>query len=201
MSRLSVVFEVTPPAGNESPRRRDEPPTEYARRLSRDKAREVARKSVDGVVVAADTIVVIDDDVLGKPVDASEARDMLRRLRGHTHQVTTGVTTIDAGSGETLTSSKTSEVVMRGYSDAEIDAYVASGEPFDKAGAYAVQDEAFHPAEGVDGCYVNVVGLPVCEVVTLLGRLEVESAFAPGWEPPGDCPDCGRIPRREGAAV
>ncbi len=201
MSRLDVDFDVRPPEGDESQRQDNEPPTEYARRLSHDKALEVAREYKDGIVVAADTIVVLDDDVLGKPADAGEATEMLRQLRGRTHQVVTGLTIVDVGSSRALTSSKTTDVAMRDYSDNEIDAYVASGEPFDKAGAYAVQDGAFRPAEGVDGCYLNVVGLPLCELVALFGRLGIESALEPGWAVPGDCPDCGRIARQEGVVV
>lgn len=133
----------------------------------------------DEVVVAADTLVVTDGHILGKPADADDARRMLRRLRDRDHHVLTGVSLI-AASREWAGAVDT-RVVMRRYSDAEIETYVERGEPFDKAGAYAIQDRQFRPVERVEGCYLNVVGLPLCAVaagLTTFG-LDVERAGPP----------------------
>jgi MAF protein len=134
----------------------------------------------DEVILAADTLVVADGHVLGKPVDADEAAGMLRQLRGRTHQVISGVALRGLDEAQWCGAVATS-VVMRAYAEHEIEAYVARGEPFDKAGAYAVQDEAFRPVERLEGCYLNVVGLPLCAAaagLTALG-VSVECAGPP----------------------
>jgi nucleoside triphosphate pyrophosphatase len=133
----------------------------------------------DEVVVAADTLVVIDREILAKPFDAGEARAMLRRLRGRAHHVLTGV--VLSGAEHTWAGVVDTRVLMRNYQADEVEAYIARGEPFDKAGGYAVQDEAFRPVERLDGCYLNVVGLPLCAVATGLNALgtSVPSAGPP----------------------
>jgi nucleoside triphosphate pyrophosphatase len=113
------------------------------------------------VVVAADTVVVIDDVVLGKPAAPDEARAMLARLRGRQHEVLTGVGLVDAGSGRAVATAVVSRVLMAAYSEATIEEYVASGSPLDKAGAYAIQDLQGALVDAVVGSYTNVVGLPV----------------------------------------
>ena len=136
----------------------------YVRRLSVEKAEAVAeRLSAPSLVLAADTTVVLDGDVLGKPLDADDARAMLRRLRGRDHVVCTALTLLklDPPERQSLTDLTRTTVTMRDYADAEIDAYVASGDPSDKAGAYAIQHEGFHPVARIDGSYSNVVGLPL----------------------------------------
>jgi len=175
-------------------------PEELAEALALAKAEAVAREEKEGVVIAADTIVVDGDTILGKPKDASEAAATLRRLRAMTHRVITGLAVVDAGrlpfrgtrpppQGEGIDATAfrlwsrkslelplgladhvTTHVRMRHYSDAEIAAYVARGEPLDKAGAYAIQDEQFHPVASYDGCYCNVVGLPLKALLILLRR-------------------------------
>ena len=102
----------------------------------------------------------------------------------------TGIALMDTATGICSTSAKASKVYMRDYSAEEIAAYVESGEPFDKAGAYAAQDETFRPASQIEGCYPNVIGLPVCDVLTLLERIGVPSCFRQGWRIPPGCPDC-----------
>jgi nucleoside triphosphate pyrophosphatase len=126
----------------------------------------------DEVILAADTLVVADGEVLGKPANAEEARRMLYQLRGRSHEVLTGVV-LRASSGMRWGGVVSTEVVIRAYADAEIDEYVARGEPFDKAGGYAVQDEVFRPVQRLAGCYLNVVGLPLCAVVRGLTALGV----------------------------
>ena len=130
-----------------------------------------AGRDADEVVLAADTLVVIDGDVLAKPADAADARGMLARLRGRAHHVLSGVA-VQAGESQWAAVVDT-RVVMRAYADDEVAAYIARGEPFDKAGGYAIQDEVFRPVEHLEGCYLNVVGLPLCAVVAGLMALGV----------------------------
>jgi MAF protein len=132
------------------------------------------------VVIAADTLVVIDDQVLGKPASADRARDMLRRLAGRAHHVLSGVAlrANDCQWGGVVDT----RVVMRQYTEGEIERYVARGEPFDKAGGYAVQDEVFRPVERLEGCYLNVVGLPLCAVAA--GLMALGESVRPGGPPP-----------------
>ena len=167
MAGLRSGFRVVPPAVEEDIRA-DETPEEMAQRLALAKAWSVAQSLPVGLVVGADSVVVADTGVLGKPADVSEATEMLERLRGTEHQVVTGVAVVDAANGRARTGSQVTSVTMRDYSDLEIESYVASGKPMDKAGAYGVQDKAFGPAAHVDGCYTNVMGLPLCTLVELL---------------------------------
>lgn len=131
----------------------------------------IAGQTPGGVLLSADTVVALEGEILGKPASPEEARSMLELLSDGWHQVVTGVAVADGATGRTLTGVETSDVRTRSFSDAEIDAYVASGEPFDKAGGYAVQDESFRPVVRADGCYLNIVGLPLCVVTELLQRL------------------------------
>ena len=128
-------------------------------------------RAVEGeIVVAADTLVVIDDEVLGKPDDATQARQTLQRLKARSHFVMSGVA-LRAADGREWGAVVSTEVAMRAYTDAEIDRYVARKEPFDKAGGYAIQDSLFRPVDHVEGCYLNVVGLPLCAVAAGLNAL------------------------------
>ena len=138
--------------------------------LAEEKARAVAALEADfaGLILAADTTVILDDEMLSKPADSEEAALMLRRLRGRTHRVATGVALYDTRNGRLTSGQRSTTVWMRDYSDAEIAAYVSTGDPLDKAGAYAVQHALFHPVARVEGCYLTVVGLPLCLVTTLL---------------------------------
>lgn len=186
------------PVGGEASRRNGETPEELVRRLALAKAREAAKQESRGLILAADTVVVLDGDVLGKPSTPAEAGQMLARLRGCVHRVVTGVTVLDAESGQASFSARSTDVTIRRYSDAEVESYVASGEPFDKAGAYAVQDRSFHPAESVDGCYLNVVGLPMCDVATLLEQQGAGVRLRPDWSPPSECRPCPLRPDEDG---
>jgi MAF protein len=141
-----------------------------AEELALAKARAVAREEPRAVVLAADTIVVLDGRPLGKPADAEEARQMLRALRGRAHEVVTGVAVMAPG-GVARTAHAVTRVVMRCYTDAEMEEYIASGDPFDKAGAYAIQHPVFRPVARVEGCYCNVVGLPLWTVRRLLAEV------------------------------
>ncbi len=179
---LGIVFDVRPAAVEER-RRPNEPPAALATRLSREKARAVAREE-QGLVLAADTVVALDGQVLGKPRTAAEARTMLQALRGRWHTVYTGVTLVaawqeDETSWKEHTFVDAARVHMRSYTDAEIEAYLASGDPFDKAGAYAIQHPDFRPVDAVDGCWATVMGLPVARVLDLLARYGLRPARPP----------------------
>jgi len=125
------------------------------------------------IIVAADTIVALDGRFLGKPRDAADANQMLSALRGRTHDVHTGVMIIDANTGIEVLASHTAVVNMRHYSEAETSAYIASGDPLDKAGAYAIQHPLFRPVEKLDGCYLGVMGLSICHLLQLFQQLEL----------------------------
>ena len=135
---------------------------EYVERLSREKAEAAERLSPQGLVLGADTTVVVDGDILGKPRDEDEARRMLYRLSGRWHAVLTGVTLIRGGEGrKCVVAHEATRVLFAALSDDEINWYVASGEPMDKAGAYAIQGRAALFIKKIEGDYWNVVGLPV----------------------------------------
>jgi septum formation protein len=135
------------------------------------KARHVAGRVARGIVVlAADTEVILDGRLLGKPRDGADAGSILKALRGRIHDVITAVALVEAPAGREETAAVTTRVRMGGYTDAEIEAYVATGEPLDKAGAYAVQGLGRHLIAHVDGCLSNVVGLPVTTTRGLLER-------------------------------
>ena len=151
-----------------------ETPIEGVKRLSLEKAREISVNYPGYWIIGADTVVVIDGKVLGKPVDEDEAKVMLRSLNGATHEVYTGFSLVNSQCEEqTVTGFSRSEVFIRSMSDDEIDEYVASGEPMDKAGAYAIQGLGAALVQSVNGSYTNVVGLPLCEVARELKRLNV----------------------------
>ncbi|MBZ0309821.1 MAG: Maf family protein [Anaerolineae bacterium] len=149
-------------------------PTEYTLRVSLKKA-EAAAPLVKGepLLLSADTTVVDEGEILGKPVNAQEAEKMLQQLRGRTHQVFTAVTVLDTLTGRLEQEIAVTDVPMRNYTDAEILAYIASGDPFDKAGGYAIQNTAFHPVKTRTGCYANVIGLPLCHLLKILRRMEL----------------------------
>ncbi len=138
--------------------------------MAREKARAIFARRPKDVVLGADTIVVVDGAVLGKPRDAEDAARMLRLLSGRSHEVTTAVCLLGPGVEE-LTA-ETTVVTMTPISEAEIQVYVASGEPLDKAGAYAVQGGASRWVSRIEGCYFNVVGLPVPRVYGMLRKYE-----------------------------
>jgi septum formation protein len=180
LARIVAEFRVLPSAIDET---LDPGPYERAvSALAARKARAVAERLEAGVVLGADTLVLVDGDALGKPEDRSAARAMLRRLRGRDHRVVTGVAVVDAGSGRTLEAAAASLVLMAEYPETLIDAYVTSGAPFDKAGGYAIQDLEGALVAGVVGSYTNVIGLPLGLTRRLLaeaGVVDVSGAGSP----------------------
>jgi len=185
LRNAGISFIVQPADIDETPRL-GEAPRGYAERLAQEKALTVWRLRPQDLVLGADTIVVIDEMILGKPVDAADAIRMLRLLSGRVHRVITGVCVMGAASSDQLlvtsksevanffeqSASETTLVTMNELSDAEIHDYVATGEPMDKAGAYAIQGIASRWIPRIEGDYSNVVGLPVALVYAMLRERE-----------------------------
>ena len=190
LSALGLSFQVMP-ADVVEETYPEESAQETVARLSLSKVLVVAARIKSGYIIAADSMVVLDGRALGKPEDSDEARRMLRRLRGTRHQVTTGVTVLDVGSGRRLTDTMTSDIELRNFTDEEIETSIDSGTPLDKAGAYAVQDKVLHPAESWVGCYSNIIGLPLCRVGQMLEELGCDISAWRTSPLPGECgPTC-----------
>jgi septum formation protein len=174
---LGIPFQVVVPHGEETC-----PPSGdahlLASQLARQKASSVVHGGADALIVAADTLVVLNGRILGKPEDAAAARAMLDALRGRQHQVITGLAILPAPTQSPRVQSVETQVWMRLYGDHEAAAYVARGEPFDKAGSYAIQDPLFHPVERIEGCYANVMGLPLCHLFVALKQAGVTAPAA-----------------------
>jgi MAF protein len=159
----------------------------YVQRLAKSKAHAAAiGAGVAGVIIAADTSVIDGQSsgkvmILGKPRDRDEAMGMLRGLRGHAHQVHTAIFILNTPEGTELSDLCTTDVPMRNYSDEEIEAYVAGGDPMDKAGAYAIQHVGFHPVQKLAGCYANVMGLPLCHLTRNLLKLNIPPLANVPW--------------------
>lgn len=146
-------------------------PGEMVAVLAERKARAVAERRNEGVIIAADTLVALDDCALGKPEDDEDAKRMLRSLSGRTHDVFTGVCVLNARTGKMLVEAVRSGVVFRELTDAEIDEYVATGEPRDKAGAYAIQGGAGKFISAFEGSRTNIIGLPVERLTEMLQEM------------------------------
>lgn len=147
---------------------------EYVLRLARAKALAVTEKAdPDNIIIGSDTAVIDEDEILGKPRDRDDAERMLKQLRGQTHQVYTAIAIYRMRDGKMLTELCVTDVPMRDYSDDEINAYIQTGDPMDKAGAYAIQHPDFQPVQSMRGCYASVMGLPMCHVMRSLQKLDV----------------------------
>jgi len=138
---------------------------------ARASARQLAAKPQDAIVIGADTSVELDGEIFGKPRDAAHAAEMLAKLSGRTHRVLTGIFLVRLADGATRAAVETTSVTMTAMTAEELDLYVASGEPLDKAGAYAIQGLAGRYIPRIEGCYFNVVGLPLARLCCLLGEL------------------------------
>jgi MAF protein len=142
-----------------------EDPREYVKRLALGKAKVAASNlNEPAVILAADTTVVFRGAILGKPMDAKDAVRILKLLRDETHKVFTAIVILKVPDNDVLVDLAETDVPMRNYSDEEIQAYVATGDPLDKAGAYAIQHAGFHPVSSMQACYANVIGLPLCHL-------------------------------------
>lgn len=171
---IRIDHEVRPAQVDET-RRAGESPRAYAERVARDKALAIARDHPEAVVIGADTIVVVDGDVLGKPNDAAEAAGMLRRLSDRTHLVDTAVAVTRGDNA--VSGVEEVDVTFRALDEHEIERYIATGEPMDKAGAYGIQGYGATIVKRVRGDYFAVMGLPLGLVVTLLGEVGVRYDF------------------------
>jgi septum formation protein len=182
LSLLGLPF-VIKSVGVDERRLDGEPPTELVLRVSQAKAHTVREVRSDELVVAADTIVMLDGEVLGKPAGPGDATQMLRRLRNRRHMVYSGVSAWHPASQRMICELGESTVWMRDYTDDEIASYVDSGDPLDKAGAYAIQHPGFDPVSRVEGCRLSVMGLPLCH----LGRALTRFGVVVPTSVPGSC--------------
>ncbi len=167
---LDLEFEIDFP-GTEENIDPGEAPEDLVVRLAALKAADVARRHTKGTVLGADTIVIIDGKTLGKPSDPADAGRMLRSISGRWHEVLTGLAVVRCSDGETVRGFERTRVLVRELTDSEIESYVAGGEPLDKAGSYGIQECGAALVSRVDGCFYNVVGLPVVRLSVLLKEL------------------------------
>ncbi|MGH9774096.1 MAG: Maf family protein [Candidatus Acidiferrales bacterium] len=174
LRQAGLAFEARAPHVDES-RQPDETASDYVQRVARAKAGAAAR-SAQGpeIIIAADTVVLIDGLILGKPASREEARTMLRRLAGRTHEVLTGLAVLRLPDGKESHAEERTLLTLAVLSEDEIDAYLATGEPLDKAGAYAIQGRGARFVTRVEGNYFNVVGLPLARLCVILKEL--------GWQ-------------------
>ena len=172
LEKLGLKFEVYPTELKEQ-YKRSANPRELVQSLSREKALAAANSYPDSFIIAADTIGWLDGEILGKPADSREAHEMLKRMSGRSHLVITGYTIIDTASGKQVSDSVETKVWFRKLTEVEIDAYVKTGEPLDKAGAYAIQGLGAIFVEKLEGDYFNVIGLPLCALAVALARFGI----------------------------
>jgi len=167
LEKIGLRFKVEP-SNYEEDMHSELEPHEFARKISLEKAEAVASKHKNAIVIAADTIIVFGSKILGKPHTENEARKMLETINGKSHSVITGFSIIDTGKNKTLSKSVETKIYIRKLTLAEIDAYVSSKEPLDKAGAYAIQGLGAVIVEKIEGDYFNVVGLPLSALTEAL---------------------------------
>ena len=173
LEKLDLDFSVRPADIDESllP---DEDAAMYPLRTAVQKAMAVAKTAEDALIIAADTVVAVDDDILGKPRDEAEAKAMLQRLSGREHIVITGIGVVDTASGRTLSATEQTIVYFHPLRDEEIDAYIATGECMDKAGSYGIQGKGSLLVRKIDGDYFNVMGLPLSRLYRLLLNIDAD---------------------------
>ena len=196
LGRLGVPFSVVVADVDEAAIARGLTPRVGAAAIAREKARVVTARAPGAAVLAADTIVVLDGCALGKPVDHPDARRMLERLRGRSHEVVTAIEVV-APAGGREGRLVTTTVRMRVWTNAEAAAYVASGAPLDKAGGYGIQDEPFAPVQAIDGCWCNVVGLSLWATAEMLGAIGIATPVTPDVR----SPTCAGCPLRNPAGA
>lgn len=182
LRQIGLSFRVIPAAVDEKNVAADHP-ADLAMLLAGRKAEAVAAAGNRGLIIGADTVVFLQGHTLGKPADKEEAFSMLQRLSGKTHHVYTGFTLLDTGGGD-VTEVAATAVTFKELEDWEIEAYVATGGPMDKAGAYGIQDVSSLFVSGIDGCFYNVVGFPLHRfyeaLITLWGKKRVQRLFSGG---------------------
>ncbi|ADL07504.1 Maf family protein [Thermosediminibacter oceani] len=173
LAQLGLDFKVIP-SGIDETSLTAGPPELVAVRLAEQKAADVAMRAGEGIVIGADTIVVVDDSILGKPKDENDARKMLTRLSGRWHRVYTGIAVIHTASGGKISDYEESRVKFKKLSPREIENYIKTGEPMDKAGGYGIQGKGALLVEKIEGCYYNIVGLPLFKLGAMLSHFGVE---------------------------
>ena len=178
LTQVGINFQIVPSHADEIVLA-DETPEAHVIRLSCDKAMEVANRpeQTGRWFIGSDTVVVRDDVILGKPADAAEAAAMLTSLSGRGHRVISGYAVYDRKSDRTLSVAGTTRFFFKDLTSLEIDGYIATGEPFDKAGSYAIQGIGCFMVPKIEGSYTNVVGLPLCEVISVLEELGAIKPF------------------------
>jgi septum formation protein len=144
---------------------------DYVTRMAREKSQAIHDRNQAENILSADTIVVDGETIYGKPADGADARSILMALRGHAHQVMTAITLIGCNGGKEIQDLCVSDVRIRSFTTGELEAYIQSGDPMDKAGAYAIQNQAFHPVEGFTGCFASVMGMPLCHLARMANKL------------------------------
>ncbi len=167
LEQAGLTFSIIPSDFDESSVTMSDPES-YVRTLAKSKAIDISKKHPESWVLGADTVVLIDDSILGKPASKAEARSMLKQLSGQTHQVITGYCLCCQTKNDIISETVKTDVRFKTLRDAEIEWYIQTGEPFDKAGAYAIQGIGTFLVKRINGSYTNVVGLPVCEVIEFL---------------------------------
>ncbi len=172
LRQVAIPFRVMAPAVSEELNGRPSP-EEMVAQLALRKARAVSDRLPDGYVLGADTVVLHGETVLGKPVDSDDAARMLRILSGGRHSVLTGLALVNAATGYLLERFSLTQVWVKTLADSEIRAYIATGEPFDKAGAYAIQGKGALLVEKIEGCYFNVVGLPLSLLNEMIAEMNI----------------------------
>ncbi len=172
LEQAGLTFSIIPSDFDESSVTTSDPEF-YVKTLARSKAVDISKKHPDSWVLGADTIVLIGDHILGKPGSKDEARSMLKQLSGKTHQVITGYCLCSQTQNNIISETVKTDVRFKSLRDTEIEWYIQTGEPFDKAGAYAIQGIGSFLVESINGSYTNVVGLPVCEVMEVLIKEKV----------------------------
>ncbi|HHW02029.1 MAG TPA: septum formation inhibitor Maf [Thermoanaerobacterales bacterium] len=173
LSQLGICFTVDP-SDSEENADINMPPDAVAVALAEKKAMKVALRYNEGIVIGADTIVVINDKILGKPQDAEQAMEMLSLLSGRWHFVYTGIALVDAETRRRIKDYEVSKVKFKNLSEREIKNYIRTGEPFDKAGAYGIQGRGSLFVEKIEGCYYNIVGLPLFKLNALFSKFGIE---------------------------
>jgi MAF protein len=175
---LGLPFQAVDPQVDETPLE-GETPKSTVLRLAFAKAQEAAMRYPEAIIVAADTLVILGDKILGKPRGGDEAVAVLEALRGKKHRVTSAVIVLNAATREEREEVAETQVWMRAYSGEEIARYIGRGEPFDKAGGYAIQDKEFRPVARMKGCYANVMGLPLCHLYRALKGVGIKPPDTP----------------------
>lgn len=158
----------------------EENPKKLVEKISKQKAKLVAEKNKNAIIIAADTTVVLDKKIIGKPISINNAREILQKLSGRKHEVITGFTILDSKTKKSVTKSVVSKVYFKKLTEKEISTYIKTGEPMDKAGAYGVQDRAGVFIEKIEGDFFNVVGLPIFSVCKTL--LEFDTNIISHWK-------------------